>query len=97
MTTATELKSRVEQLLDGLGDDGDAVAEHLKTLGVTGVPKDGHACPIYNYLRANDIALAAVDIESIDFDDGWMDTPPAVRDFIEDFDDGYFPELEASS
>lgn len=88
---------RAEELLATLGDTEDAVAEHLRTLGIRGVPREGKKCPIYNFLCANGVPVYRVDSSYIDFDDGWLDSPTAVCDFIDAFDGGAFPELEAVS
>lgn len=103
----SDLKERVEVLLNSLGDDADAVAASLRMDGIKGHRDDGCACPIA-MLLANAIPEATywnsdngwfVDLASVRWPAGAgeyedIDPPLAVRRFIDAFDAGRYPELD---
>lgn len=47
----SDLKTRVETFLTGLGTTADEVAESLRRIGASGPPEDGCDCPIADALR----------------------------------------------
>jgi hypothetical protein len=80
--------------LDALGKTSEQVADFLKARGVKGTIGNVYSCPIANYLNSLNHKVAGVSWGSIRFQyGGCIDTPPAVCQFIVDFDQGKYPEL----
>lgn len=90
--TDSELGARVKQLLADLGEDPDAIAARLVTLGVRGVRNRADACPIFCYLKANGVPVVSVDSCTIDIGD-LMVTPDPIEFFIRGFDEGWYSGL----
>ena len=87
----------VLEKLQELGSTSDEVADKLTEMGIKGTHcKD--RCPIANYLGVIGVLNPSVciTIASGLFADGSraMITPPGVQDFVKDFDNERFPELE---
>jgi hypothetical protein len=49
--TRQQLRSSVETLMEDLGPTAEAIAEHLRDLGVRGRPGDEEQCVLNSYLR----------------------------------------------
>jgi hypothetical protein len=81
-------KQAIIQALADLGDTEDKVYRSLKDLGIQGERYRGHRCPIANYLRSKldkEIAITVSNSE-VCVELERVKTPPAVSDFIIDFD-----------
>jgi hypothetical protein len=89
--------------LAALGTSGDVVARNLSAMGFKGCRSKSSNCPVANYLLS-----ALPDARSVEVEFGWawardaservkldVDWPQPVEDFIEMFDAGLLPELEA--
>lgn len=96
-----DLKERIEQMLAGLGDTPEAVADRLRGDDITGSRGDGCWCPVANLIRsrfpeaADDDAWGDsvddrwfVDIRGVQTPAGLVPAPAPVAGFIELFDDG---------
>lgn len=94
-----DLKERIEEMLAGLGDTADAVADSLRAKGIKGNSTDGECCPIANLLSAEFPEAANgnwgdkagcwwVDLGGIRTPQGPIKPPGAVNEFISVFDDG---------
>jgi len=51
LSLSDHIEAKVKQLLADLGGTADAVAEKLLAERCQGVPTEGHACSLTNYLR----------------------------------------------
>lgn len=100
-----DLKERIEQMLAGLGDTADAVADSLRSKEIQGTRDDGCTCPIARVICAE--FPEANDGEWSDSTGDWFvthgyirtpegdfDPPSSVAAFIELFDDGEFDHAE---
>lgn len=95
-------KDGVHDALKALGPSVDSVARNLAAMGFKGCRSKQHECPIANYLLA---AITSTHRVSVGFGEVDVWTPiserltvpwtDAVGDFIEYFDNGALPELEA--
>jgi hypothetical protein len=94
----------LEEVLRQMGDTPDAVAETLRQAGIKMVRDDQalrcKTCPVATYLRRHGFPLAVVytdialpnDVVSMD---ERVDMPPAVVQFVHDFDNGRYSDLYA--
>jgi hypothetical protein len=92
------VRSQTSHLLKDLGPTADAVATHLETAGVKGVPGSGTGCAVARYLNAvmsSDSRLGPISVnnEAVTiFGRHWwtppvvVAVPPPVRGFIVRFD-----------
>lgn len=97
MVTAAEM---LAQALADLGDTPDAVADHLRSLGLKGKPVSGDCCPIARYLVQRGFEWASVNHLSVlvnnparEFAQHIEPCPKPVRRFIQRFDDGVYLDL----
>lgn len=86
--------------LSALGSTPTDVAGTLAILGIKGYRRDTHACPITNYLKKKghhnvSVSAAYVYVGKRHDTRIRISTPEAVRQFINAFDNGDHPELEA--
>lgn len=92
------MSKSLKQLLESLGSTKEQVTASLIFADCGGVIGDRHKCPVAYYLEQRGIKDVAVDVDTVDyFDDGGFNIeplPPAVIDFVQDFDDGLIPELK---
>lgn len=87
----------LEEALAQLPDTADGIAAYLIERGLRGERDDGCKCPVANYLRA-----AGLPDPLVDPDDAYISgvdeaervkLPVHVREFVNRFDDGAWPEL----
>lgn len=96
-----DLKERIEKMLAGLGDSGFQVAEALEARGVTGFREDCTSCPVANLIKSEVPALVDAAQEDFGVTDEYVrlpsgervDLPPAIAEFVHDFDNGRYLEL----
>jgi hypothetical protein len=90
--------------LKALGTTADAVARNLEAMGFKGCQSSENNCPVANYLLsaitgARRVGVSTGYADVWDADDGddpvSADWTAAVDEFIELFDNGRFPALEA--
>jgi hypothetical protein len=90
-----------DRMLDALGNTADEVASALRAKGVQGVPNTvRYLNPIVRYVKGQlgDAQTVYVigDLLTIHFLDGHQQQktiPPAVRDFLDAFNRGQYPDL----
>lgn len=103
-TKMNRITSDVANLLAGLGDTADEVAQNLEGAGFRGKPLDCTACPVHDCLRKtiskNDVAFFSVGTENVclDMPQPWtitlrVSTPAPVAEFIRMFDAGMYRNL----
>lgn len=91
--------SRLSEVLIGMGDTADKVAQTLRDAGIKGKRADPCACPIAKYLRKQRFTNVSVGLNStVDVTDGTNDlserNTSATKAFILAFDqDHQFPDL----
>jgi hypothetical protein len=95
-----ETADRIADLLDGLGDTADAIAERLAEAGITGQRTEAASCPIAHYLRHAEPRISHVDVfgtvievDTSDGDSVILATPDAVHEFVSLFDTKRYPYL----
>jgi hypothetical protein len=90
--------NKIEQLLRQMGDTAEKVAQYLHTNGISGIPNHPGYCPVSKYLRANGVESATTGIRDAGGKVGehWCsaDLPSAVKDFVNRFDLGGFPQVK---
>lgn len=93
--TPAELRDRVYQLLDQLGDTSDEVADRFRALGIRGKRGSECACPLAVYLLAANlqgVVDISVDVDSVSLElQGQIDLvdvelPNACAVFVTRFD-----------
>lgn len=91
----------IRELLGQLGDTSDQIAETLNGRDITGRREDPHCCPIANLIAASVAGADKWPAEDFTVGDdcihtphGEMYTPDVIGDFIGQFDNGAYPELE---
>jgi hypothetical protein len=98
MPTVATYKRLVLYLLNQLGETPEEVAESLKAKGLKGKRKRAHCCPIYQYLTSHglDVGVSPNEIVLYDITTKGCDitAPLPIKQFIYDFDDGKYPNLE---
>lgn len=82
-------------------DSSEEIAQFLAAEGITGFHQMTEACPIANYLNRETGLPVLVDSGSVLFKKTpdiavSFDNTDAVYDFVNDFDDGEYPELAES-
>jgi hypothetical protein len=89
-------KRRIARFLDEAGHSSDDIAATLANLGIRGKRGDQCACPIVAYLKSRGIRgdINVGPLWVILNDDICIDTPQAVRQFIESFDNRAYPDLD---
>jgi hypothetical protein len=102
------IRRQTLDLLGELGEDVETVVNRLGTAGVHGTPTNAENCAVAVYLRAvmtGDPRVRTVSVGNtsvmVSPPQGWrrsvaVSLPPAVRRFIEAFDERRFPQLERS-
>lgn len=91
----------VAALLKALGSNSKAIYMSLRRLGIAGRRCDGYLCPIANYLHTHHYSYTVAALPAGMYESrtgeiiGWGSN--AISDFINDFDAGYYPELECRS
>jgi hypothetical protein len=94
-------QDEILKLLTDLGETPTQIAESLRAKEIQGRVGDEYECPLVWYLRDQEgIEFVIVDNESITWSDDAMGdneqrikTSEPIAQFIEQFDDGEFPEL----
>jgi hypothetical protein len=92
---------QIKDLLDGLGDTPEQIADKLIRLGITGVKEDSASCPIANYFNSlgydccAGITMLCFYEEANEWPVRRMLLPEVVSNFVQLFDSGSFPELES--
>ncbi len=99
MSDVIDHDTRITELLTGLGDTADAVADRLRALGIKGPRWDSCRCPVAKLLHTNGYPNVEVD-NGWTWPDGSLDnlipevrTPAAVGEFIQHFDKGDYLDL----
>lgn len=100
MTDSDTLRSELTAALKALGDTPDAVADTLRALGITGVRRSHRTCPVARYLSevfGPDVSVGR-DMSHVRVNGVIAETttPQPVTQFISLFDNGRYPDLEAS-
>lgn len=86
-------KRKITKKLKELGTTSEEVAHSLKNLGVTGTPNLAWSCPIAHYLcLKTEGRVWSVNSKS-SYCGKRYPNPPAVTQFILEFDDGKWREL----
>lgn len=89
-----------------LGTTSEEIANKLRQLGIKGYRRRARACPIATYLAAcgyHDAYVGAgVSMYDStnplsDYTEVYVSLPPVVQQWARDFDDGKFPEFEATT
>lgn len=75
----------------------DQIAAHLEKAGIKGLRNEGSSCPVYHYLRLNNVPCLRVTRSYflVPSDDWRGDLPRNVAGFVRGFDAGHYPELDA--
>jgi len=104
-TRRRQLFHDVRYELTLLGSTADEVAARLQAVGVRGFPTNIYECAIARYLSAvlgADLRITTVEVSSsevaVDRRPWWrlplvVSLPPAVRQFVGEFDAGIHPDL----
>jgi hypothetical protein len=98
MPTVATYKKLILNILNQLGETSEEVAQSLKDKGFKGKRKRAHCCPIYQYLTSHglDVGVSPNEIVLYDITTKGCDitAPLPIKQFIYDFDDGKYPNLE---
>jgi hypothetical protein len=86
----------IDRALNDLGETSAQVAQTLRTKGIKGRAVGARSCPIFNYLKSFGYHGAGVTRQHVTDEEGntLAGTTPAVHNFISDFDQGLYPDLE---
>jgi hypothetical protein len=86
-----------------LGKSHQAIRETLVKAGIKGTPGQPETCVLANYLKAKfnaktvEVCADIVEVDAGSFNDdtpfAYIKTPKLIERFIENFDDGKYPEL----
>lgn len=94
------LVNNVFSVLRALGNNATEVANSLKVRKIKGEKRAAEACPIRNYLASEGFSTN-VSSENIEIRDAShnpslisITTPNIIADFIDEFDRGWYPDLE---
>lgn len=91
-------KDMLETLITELSEmDANAIANFLSKEGIHGTVSDTWKCPLAAYLGTQIKYPVAVDTDAIwlmYYQDDGVETPETLQEFIANFDDGEYPELE---
>lgn len=80
--------------------DADSIKEFLAMMGYKGYRQDEYSCPIANFIRSkagNSVVVEdtiQVWKEDMAIPDAEFEISTAVREFIRNFDSGFYPELD---
>src|SRR5688572_1981023 len=81
--------------LKELGDTPDKIAKSLYKLNITGVEDSAYFCPIANYIRnKHPYSKITVCQYEISFNGFLCKNKKVVKQFIKNFDEGKYPELD---
>ena len=89
------LREKVVRLLTDLGDDAETVATVLRAQGCVGTPFESMACPVAVYLQRAGVDHRGVGAHYVLVGRQIVTVPRPVEAFIDRFDDGAYPDLEA--
>jgi hypothetical protein len=86
----------INKALNDLGETSAQVAQSLRTKGIKGRAVGARSCPIFNYLQSFGYQGAGVTRQHVTDEEGNIlaGTTPAVYNFISNFDQGLYPDLE---
>lgn len=93
----------LEQAIAELPDTADGIAEFLIEQECRGNREDGTCCPVARYLQGTGLFPDAfVDFNWIfsdgaDYEGEGIEPPPHIAEFVERFDRGEWPELDANA
>lgn len=85
--------NKIEILIDALPDTPEAIAELLKEEGVTG-NHASYSCPLANHFKSRGVSTY-VNASSIGSGSDSVPNSAHIAKFVQRFDSGEFPELEA--
>jgi hypothetical protein len=97
--TVAEMEAKVKGLLKSLGTGPNKIAESLKEMKIKGYRAESDQCPITKLIRKQFKNLKGVSSDSatIEFElrgeECAVDVPKAVSKFMDNFDNGGYPEL----
>lgn len=89
----------LEQALAELPDTADGIAAYFAEQGITGQRNHNYCCPVANYVKrttaVEDPAVEPGLVEGFggEGEELVCETPAAVKEFVERFDKGAWPEL----
>lgn len=100
----------LKQALEALGSTSAEIGASLETHGIKGERHYCMFCPVANYLHlvfpdAEEVEVhnecchatkTVVDYVQVDHPRITAETPLAVANFVEDFDNGYYPQLDSN-
>lgn len=102
----SDQRTAIAEALDKLATEGsaDGIALRLQADGCTGHRKVGISCPVSRWIAAQTGHIASVGgwyawpntpafEAGIENEDTRVTQPPAVRDFVQRFDQGHYPDL----
>jgi hypothetical protein len=96
-------KESLTAALKSLGVNKNRVAAYLTSKNIQGDKSESESCPVANFLYKKFPKATSVDVDSESIEVRWRDCdvsikpPKAVASFIEDFDNGKFPDLDAAN
>ena len=99
----TQRKESLTAALKSLGVNKNKVAAYLLSKKLQGDKSESESCPVANFLYKKFPKATSVDVDSESIEVQWRDCdvsvkpPKAVANFIEDFDSGKFPDLDANN
>jgi len=88
---------KLEADLKALGNSSSEISKSLSDKNITGSKCESAYCPVANYLISIGYSMPEVSQETIIVrlkEDHTINTPIELIDFILEFDDGKYPELE---
>jgi hypothetical protein len=98
MNTFQQQKDSILSDLAALGQHPLDIATKLYQLNCQGERQEPESCPIYHYLRFKGRAIHSITGTYIVLKDNYpteiVYLPPRVREFIHQFDNGCYPNLE---
>lgn len=100
------LATHVARAIDELGHSADAIADRFRTLGIKGVRKSEHACPVACYLADIDhnwlVDVLETEVRIQFWDDTtdnitkiWVELTDSASAFVTRFDQGIYLDLVA--
>jgi hypothetical protein len=91
-----DMEKKVRLLIDSLPKDEAGLVKYLGDLGIKGEPSVPAMCPLAKYFRSRGVPDARVSRSEVML--GHFEVvrmPDLLRDFVNNFDHGRYPELRA--
>jgi hypothetical protein len=89
------LNQQVREALEALGNEPKIVASRLQEAGFHGKRRNSEECPIANFVNKRfELLGVEVGLDHIEYPFGKIELPPVITQFVKNFDNGCYPQLQ---